>query len=148
MELLGLGAERAVPGDAGHGQPGPDDMQGRERRGEPAAAAAAAAGQRHVGAHHARRPGRPAPQQTAGATGEVASVSVGVPSGAAPIPITTIPVPGIGDVDITQALASLLPPPANPLLGVQLSVAWRPRCARTCATASCFPPSRFRERWR
>jgi hypothetical protein len=88
------------------------------------------------------------PQQTAGATGEVASVSVGVPSGAAPIPITTIPVPGIGDVDITQALASLLPPPANPLLGVQLSVAWRPRCARTCATASCFPPSRFRERWR
>ena len=62
-------------------------------------------------------------QQTAGATGEVASLSVGVPSGSAPIPTTTIPVPGMGDVDITQALAALLPPPPNPLLGVKLSSA-------------------------
>jgi hypothetical protein len=62
-------------------------------------------------------------QQTAGATGEVASLSVGVPSGAAPIPTTTIPVPGMGAVDITQALASLLPPPPNPLVGVKLSSA-------------------------
>ena len=62
-------------------------------------------------------------QQTAGATGEVASLSVGVPSGSAPIPTTTIPVPGMGDVDITQALAGLLPPPPNPLVGVKLSSA-------------------------
>ena len=62
-------------------------------------------------------------QQTAGATGEVASLSVGVPSGSAPIPATTIPVPGMGNVDITQALTSLLPPPPNPLLGVKLSSA-------------------------
>ena len=62
-------------------------------------------------------------QQTAGATGEVASLSVGVPAGSAPIPATTIPVPGMGNVDITQALASLLPPPPNPLLGVKLSSA-------------------------
>jgi hypothetical protein len=61
-------------------------------------------------------------QQTAGATGEVASLSVGVPSGSAPIPTTTIPLPS-GPVDITQALASLLPPPPNPLLGVKLSSA-------------------------
>ena len=62
-------------------------------------------------------------QQTAGATGEVANLSVGVPSGSAPIPTTTIPVPGMGNVDITQALAGLLPPPPNPLLGVKLSSA-------------------------
>jgi hypothetical protein len=62
-------------------------------------------------------------QQTAGATGEVASMSVGVPAGSAPIPATTIPVPGMGNVDITQALASLLPPPPDPLLGVKLSSA-------------------------
>jgi hypothetical protein len=61
-------------------------------------------------------------QQTAGATGEVASLSVGVPSGSAPIPTTTIPLPS-GPVDITQALASLLPPPPNPLVGVKLSSA-------------------------
>jgi hypothetical protein len=69
-------------------------------------------------------------QQTAGATGEVASLSVGVPSGSAPIPTTTIPVPGMGDVDITQALASLLPPPPNPLVGVKLSSA---TASATCA---------------
>jgi hypothetical protein len=68
-------------------------------------------------------------QQTAGATGEVASLSIGVPSGSAPIPSTTIPVPGMGDVDITQALAGLLPPPPNPLVGVKLSSA--------TASASC-----------
>ena len=62
-------------------------------------------------------------QQTAGATGEVAGLSIGVPAGAAPIPATTIPVPGMGEVDITQALAALLPPPPNPLLGVKLSSA-------------------------
>lgn len=62
-------------------------------------------------------------QQTAGATGEVAGLSVGVPSGSAPIPSTTIPVPGMGNVDITQALAALLPPPPNPLVGVKLSSA-------------------------
>jgi hypothetical protein len=62
-------------------------------------------------------------QQTAGATGEVAGLSVGVPAAAAPIPATTIPVPGMGDVDITQALASLLPPAPNPLVGVKLSSA-------------------------
>jgi hypothetical protein len=68
-------------------------------------------------------------QQTAGATGEVASLSIGVPSGSAPIPTTTIPVPGMGNVDITQALAGLLPPPRNPLVGVKLSSA--------TASASC-----------
>jgi hypothetical protein len=57
------------------------------------------------------------PQQTAGATGEVASVSVGVPSGAAPIPITTIPVPGIGDVDITQAPGLAAAAPGQPAAG-------------------------------
>ena len=31
--------------------------------------------------------------------------------------------------------------------GRQRSTAWRPRCARTSATASCSRPSRFRERW-
>jgi hypothetical protein len=62
-------------------------------------------------------------QQTPSATGEVASLSIGVPAGSAPIPSTTIPVPGMGDVDITQALASLLPPPPNPLVGVKLSSA-------------------------
>ena len=64
-------------------------------------------------------------QQTAGATGEVASLSIGVPAGSAPIPTTTIPnpVPGGAPIDITQALASLLPPPPNPLVGVKLSSA-------------------------
>jgi hypothetical protein len=62
-------------------------------------------------------------QQTAGATGEVASLSVGVPSGSAPIPTTMLPVPGLGNFDITQALAGLLPPPPNPLVGVKLSSA-------------------------
>ena len=46
-----------------------------------------------------------------------------MPAGSAPIPTTTIPVPGMGNVDITQALAALLPPPPNPLLGVKLSSA-------------------------
>jgi hypothetical protein len=70
-------------------------------------------------------------QQTAGATGEVASLSVGVPSGSAPIPTTTIPNPSPGGapIDITQALAGLLPPPPNPLVGVKLSSA--------TASASC-----------
>jgi hypothetical protein len=104
-------------------------VQGGQRRGEPARAAAPAAGQRHVGAHDARRPATQPAQQTAGATGEVASLSVGVPAGSAPIPTTTIPVPGMGNVDITQALAALLPPPPNPLLGVKLSSA--------TASASC-----------
>jgi hypothetical protein len=64
-------------------------------------------------------------QQTAGATGEVASLSVGVPSGSAPIPTTTIPnpTPGGAPIDITQALTSLLPPPPNPLVGIKLSSA-------------------------
>jgi hypothetical protein len=62
-------------------------------------------------------------QQTPAATGEVAGLSVGVPSGVAPIPATSIPVPGMGDVDITRALAALLAPPPNPLLGVKLSSA-------------------------
>jgi hypothetical protein len=64
-------------------------------------------------------------QQTAGATGEVASLSVGIPTDAPlPIPTTTLPNPlGGAPVDITQALASLLPPPPNPLVGVKLSSA-------------------------
>jgi len=62
-------------------------------------------------------------QQTAGATGEVASLSVGVPTGSAPIPTTTLPVPGFGNFDITQALTALLPPPPNPLVGIKLSSA-------------------------
>jgi hypothetical protein len=62
-------------------------------------------------------------QQTAGATGEVASLSVGIPSGPPPIPTTTLPIPGLGNVDITQALLGLLPPPPNPLVGVKLSSA-------------------------
>jgi hypothetical protein len=68
---------------------------------------------------------RPA-QQTAGATGEVAGLSVGVPADAPiPIPMTTIPNPSPGGapIDITQALRSLLPPPPNPLVGVKLSSA-------------------------
>ena len=75
-------------------------------------------------------PGGQASQQTAGATGEVASLSIGVPAGSAPIPTTTIPVPGMGNVDITQALAGLLPPPPNPLVGVKLSSA---TAAASCA---------------
>jgi hypothetical protein len=64
-------------------------------------------------------------QQTPGATGEVASLSVGVPTGSAPIPTTTIPnpTPGGAPIDITQALTALLPPPPNPLVGVKLSSA-------------------------
>jgi hypothetical protein len=63
-------------------------------------------------------------QQTAGATGEVASLSVGIPTDApSPIPTATLPVPGFGNFDITQALTSLLPPPPNPLVGVKLSSA-------------------------
>jgi hypothetical protein len=62
-------------------------------------------------------------QQTAGATGEVASLSLGIPADAPlPIPTTTVPLPA-GPVDITQALRSLLPPPPNPLVGVKLSSA-------------------------
>src|SRR4029450_3548401 len=68
-------------------------------------------------------------RQPAGARGELPSLSIGVPSGSAPIPTTTIPVPGMGNVDITQALAGLLPPPPNPLVGVKLSSA--------TASASC-----------
>ena len=67
--------------------------------------------------------GEPA-QQTASATGEVASLTVDVPSDAPiPLPTTTVPVPGVGDVDITQALRSLVPAAAGPLLGVNVSSA-------------------------
>jgi hypothetical protein len=63
-------------------------------------------------------------QQTAGATGEVASLSVGIPTDAPnPIPTTALPVPGFGNFDITQALTALLPPPPNPLVAVKLSSA-------------------------
>jgi hypothetical protein len=63
-------------------------------------------------------------QQTAGATGEVASLTLDVPADAPiPIPTTAVPVPGAGDVDITQALRSLVPAAAGPLLGVKLSSA-------------------------
>jgi hypothetical protein len=63
-------------------------------------------------------------QQIAGATGEVASLSVGIPTDAPnPIPTTALPVPGFGNVDITQALTALLPPPPNPLVAVKLSSA-------------------------
>jgi hypothetical protein len=63
-------------------------------------------------------------QQTVGATGEVAGLSVGIPTDAPnPIPTTSLPVPGFGNFDITQALTSLLPAPPNPLVGVKLSSA-------------------------
>jgi hypothetical protein len=67
--------------------------------------------------------GQPA-QQTASATGEVASLTVDVPSDAPiPHPTTTVPVPGVGDVDITEALRSLVPAAAGPLLAVKVSSA-------------------------
>ena len=70
-------------------------------------------------------------QQTAGATGEVAGLTLDVPADAPiPIPATAVPVPGVGDVDITQALRSLVPAAAGPLLGVKLSSATASgRCA-------------------
>jgi hypothetical protein len=65
-----------------------------------------------------------AAQQTAGATGEVASLSVGVPDGAPiSLPTTTVPVPGVGNVDITSALRSMIPAATGPLAAVQLSSA-------------------------
>jgi hypothetical protein len=70
-------------------------------------------------------------QQTAGATGAVAGLTLDVPADAPiPIPATAVPVPGVGDVDITQALRSLVPAAAGPLLGVKLSSATASgRCA-------------------
>jgi hypothetical protein len=66
----------------------------------------------------------PAAQQTAGATGEVASLTVGVPAGAPiSLPTTTLPVPGMGNVDITSALSSMIPAAAGPLAAVQVSSA-------------------------
>jgi hypothetical protein len=62
--------------------------------------------------------------QTAGATGEVASLTIGVPSGAPiGVPTTTLPVPGLGNVDITSALSSLIPAAAGPLASVKVSSA-------------------------
>jgi hypothetical protein len=62
--------------------------------------------------------------QTVGATGEVASLTIGVPSGAPiSLPTTTLPVPGLGNVDITSALSSLVPAAAGPLASVKLSSA-------------------------
>ena len=69
-------------------------------------------------------PSGAAAQQTAGATGEVASLSIGVPAGAPiSVPTTTLPVPGLGTFDITSALKSMAPAAAGPLAGVQVSSA-------------------------
>jgi hypothetical protein len=69
-------------------------------------------------------PSGQAAQQTPGATGEVASLTVGVPDGAPiSLPTTAVPVPGVGNVDITSALRSMIPAAAGPLAAVQLSSA-------------------------
>jgi hypothetical protein len=69
-------------------------------------------------------PSGQAAQQTAGATGEVASLTVGVPSDAPiPVPTTTLPVPGLGSFDITQALRSMIPAATGPLAAIKLSSA-------------------------
>jgi hypothetical protein len=63
-------------------------------------------------------------QQTPSATGEVASLTVGVPSGAPiSVPTTAVPVPDFGNVDITSALRSMVPAAAGPLAAIQLSSA-------------------------
>jgi hypothetical protein len=75
--------------------------------------------------------GQPA-LQTAGATGEVAGLTLDVPSDAPiPLPTTTVPDPAGGaPIDITQALRSLVPAATGPLLGVKLSSATASgRCA-------------------
>jgi hypothetical protein len=65
-----------------------------------------------------------AAQQTPSATGEVASLTVGVPAGAPiSVPTTAVPVPGVGNVDITSALRSMVPAAAGPLAAVQVSSA-------------------------
>jgi hypothetical protein len=70
-------------------------------------------------------PSGQAAQQAPSATGEVASLSVGVPAGAPiSVPTTTLPNPlGGAAVDITNALQSMAPAAAGPLAAVQLSSA-------------------------
>jgi hypothetical protein len=64
-------------------------------------------------------------QQTASATGEVASLTVDVPADAPiPVPTTTMPNPlGGAPVDITQALKAMAPAAAGPLAAIKLSSA-------------------------
>jgi hypothetical protein len=70
-------------------------------------------------------PAGKAAEQTPSATGEVASLTVGVPGDAPiPVPTTTLPNPlGGAAVDITNALRSQLPAAAGPLAAIKLSSA-------------------------
>ena len=79
-------------------------------------------------------------QQTAGATGEVASLSIGVPSGSAPIPTQTIPVPGMGNVDITQALVGAAAAAAQPAGRRQALERHRLRAAASTASPRSRAP--------
>jgi hypothetical protein len=67
--------------------------------------------------------GEPA-QQRASATGEVSSFGVGVPADVPiALPSTSVPVPLVGNVDITSALRTLVPVASGLLVGVEASSA-------------------------
>jgi hypothetical protein len=69
-------------------------------------------------------PAGDAARQRASATGEVASLGIGLPANLPiAVPTTGLNVPGIGNVDITSALRTLVPVPTGMLAGIQVSSA-------------------------
>jgi hypothetical protein len=73
-------------------------------------------------------------RQHASATGEVASFGVGIPANLPiAVPTTGLNVPGVGNVDITSALRTLVPVPTGTLAGVQESSA---TASGQCASGS------------
>jgi hypothetical protein len=77
--------------------------------------------------------GNPAGQR-ASATGEVSSLGIGIPANLPiAVPVTSLNVPGVGSVDITSALRTLVPTPTGNLVGIQASSA---TAAGQCASGS------------
>jgi hypothetical protein len=69
-------------------------------------------------------PAGEAAQQRASATGEVSSFGVGVPTNLPiALPTTTVPVPLVGNIDITSALRTLVPVASGLLVGIEASSA-------------------------